>query len=77
MLPPGATARNTGRRRPVNSQPGRLRYVAQASPPASSGSVPLPVRWPYPNAPKISNSRVNTYPGTPVWNRSLSRDGSN
>jgi hypothetical protein len=31
-----------GRGRPVNSQPGRLRYVAQASSPASAGSVPLP-----------------------------------
>jgi len=38
-LPPGATARNTGRGGPMNSQPGRLRYVAQASTPASLVAV--------------------------------------
>ena len=50
-LLPLPTRRNTGRGRPVNSQPGRLRYVAQASPPASSGSVPLPVWWDCRDAP--------------------------
>jgi hypothetical protein len=44
-LPPRAAGRNAGRGRLANPQPGRRRYVAQASSPASSGSVPLPVGW--------------------------------
>jgi hypothetical protein len=36
---------NTGPGSPVNPQPGRLRYVAQASAPASFGSVPLPFQF--------------------------------
>ena len=35
--------RNTGLGSAANSEPGRPGYVTQASSPASSGSVPLPV----------------------------------
>ncbi len=40
-----AAGSKTGLGSPVNPQPGRLRYVAQASPPVGSGSGPLPNWW--------------------------------